>query len=133
MRDHQQRFRMRSMCRGLGVHPSGYYAWCQAPLSVRARDDRRLSSLVQRYWLESGGEYGYRKGHDDLCAQGETCGNHRVARLLRQAGLKAQVGSTTPNARRPTCGGGSQPSTTAVRRTAPNKAVGDGYYLYSDA
>jgi putative transposase len=92
MRDHQQRFCMRSMCRVLGVHPSGYYAWGQAPLSARARDDWRLSSLVKRYWLERGGVYGYRKGHDDLCAQGETCGKHRVARLMRQAGLKAQVG-----------------------------------------
>jgi putative transposase len=47
---------------------------------------------VKRYWLERGGVYGYRKVHDDLCAQGERCGKHRVARLMRQAGLKAQVG-----------------------------------------
>ncbi len=124
MRDHQQRFRMRSMCRVLGVHPSGYYAWCQAPLSARARDDRRLSSLVKRYWLERGGVYGYRKGHDDLCAQGETCGKHRVARLMRQAGLKAQVGY----GRRPQTRAG-RPAVVAANRLqqqfdvrAPNKA-----------
>jgi putative transposase len=92
MRDHQQIFRMRSMCRVLGVHPSGYYAWCQTPLSSRARDDRRLTGLVKQYWLESGGVYGYRKVHDDLREQGEPCGKHRVARLMRLAGLKAQIG-----------------------------------------
>jgi putative transposase len=80
------------MCRVLDVHPSGYYAWCQAPLSSHARDDRRLIGLVKQHWLESGGVYGYRKVHDDLRAQGEPCGKHRVARLMRQAGLKAQVG-----------------------------------------
>jgi putative transposase len=74
------------------VHPSGYYAWCQAPRSSRARDDRRLTGLVKQYWLESGGVYGYRKVHADLRAPGETGGKHRVARLMRQAGLKAQIG-----------------------------------------
>ena len=115
---------MRSMCRVLGVHPSGYYAWCQAPLSARARDDWRLSTLVKRYWLESGGVYGYRKVHDDLRAQGETCGKQRVARLMRQAGLKAQGGY----GRRPRTRAG-RPAVVAANRLpqqldvrAPNKA-----------
>ena len=53
---------MRSMCRVLGVHSSGYYAWRQSPLSSRARDDRRLTELVKQYWLESGGVYGLPQG-----------------------------------------------------------------------
>ncbi len=36
--------------------------------------------------------YGYRKLHDDLLDQGEQCCPNRVARLARQAGIKAQVG-----------------------------------------
>ena len=79
---------------------------------------------MQRYWLESGGVYGYGKGHDDLCAQGETCGKQRVARLMRQAGLKAQVGS----GRRPQARAG-RPAVVAANRLpqqldirAPNKA-----------
>ena len=51
-----------------------------------------MGSLVKRYWLESGGVYGYRKVHADLRTQGEPCGKHRVARLMRRAPLKAQVG-----------------------------------------
>jgi putative transposase len=36
--------------------------------------------------------YGYRKLHDDLLDQGETCCPNRVARLARQADIKAQIG-----------------------------------------
>ena len=36
--------------------------------------------------------YGYRKLHDDLLDQGETCCLNRVARLTGLAGIKAQIG-----------------------------------------
>jgi putative transposase len=61
MRNHEQEFRVRSLCRVLGVHPSGYYAWRRAPLSARAKDDRHVLSLIKQSWLESGSVYGYRK------------------------------------------------------------------------
>ena len=80
------------MCRILDLHPSGYYAWKAQPDSPRAVDDRRLLGLLKQAWLESGGVYGYRKltlGMRDL---GESCSRHRVARLLRCKGLKAQRG-----------------------------------------
>lgn len=40
---------------------------------------QRLLGYVKQAWLESGGAYGCRKAHDDLRAQGERCGKHRVA------------------------------------------------------
>lgn len=92
MRDHVQEFRLLAMCRVFGVHRSGYYAWMRTPLSVRAREDDRLLGLVKQSWLQSGTVYGYRKVTDDLREQGEACGKHRVARLMKAEGLKAQVG-----------------------------------------
>ena len=92
MRDHEREFRVRSMCRVLGVHPSGYYAWRRAPLSARAKDDRRVLGLIKQSWLESGSVYGYRKVADDLRELGERCGKHRVARLMKAEGLRAQRG-----------------------------------------
>ncbi|MBG6148679.1 transposase InsO family protein [Labrenzia sp. EL_142] len=41
---------------------------------------------------ERGKVYGYRKLHDDLLDQGESCCLNRVARLARLAGIKAQIG-----------------------------------------
>ena len=83
---------MRRLCQMMLVHPSGYYAWRSRPDSLRAKNDRRLLGLIKQYWLESGGVYGYRKITDDLRDEGETCGKHRVYRLMRTEGLRSQTG-----------------------------------------
>jgi hypothetical protein len=35
------------MCRLLGVARSGYYAWLNNPVSMRAKEDARLLRLIQ--------------------------------------------------------------------------------------
>lgn len=83
---------VRRLCRVMSVHPSGYYAWRSGPASPRVKEDQRLLGLIKHAWLESGGVYGYRKITHDLRDLGERCGKHRVYRLMRQEGLRAQVG-----------------------------------------
>lgn len=111
MQQHEAMFGVASMCRVFGVHRSGYYAWKHSPLSAHAREDRRLLVLIKQAWIESGGVYGYRKVHEDLRALGEACGKHRVARLMKIEGLRAQIGY----GRRPRAGGG------APAQIAPNR------------
>ena len=89
---HRLQFSVRTMCRLLRVHPSGFYAWLKAPLSNRAIEDKRQTELLRSSWEDSGKVSGYRKLHDDLLDQGETCCPNRVARLTRLAGIKAQIG-----------------------------------------
>lgn len=89
---HRPQFTVRTMCRMLHVHPSGFYAWLKKPFSKRAREDQRQTELLKEAWQDSGKVYGYRKLHDDLRDQGETCCPNRVARLARLAGIKAQIG-----------------------------------------
>nr|WP_102248633.1 IS3 family transposase [Pseudorhizobium pelagicum] len=89
---HRLSFSVRTMCRLLHVHPSGFYAWLKNPLSKRASEDKRQTDLLLQAWEESGKVYGYRKLHDDLLDQGEACCPNRVARLTRLAGIKAQIG-----------------------------------------
>jgi putative transposase len=76
----------------MAVHPSGYYAWQRNPSSIRAKEDQRLLGLIKQSWLESGGVYAYRKIKDDLRDLGETCGKHRVARIMNKEGLRSQTG-----------------------------------------
>ena len=102
MKDHAQEFRLTSMCRVFSVNRSGYYAWLRTPLSRRARDDQRLLGLIKHAYLESGCVYGYRKIHGDLRELGERCSRHRVGRLMKLEGLRAQVGY----GRRPRVAGG---------------------------
>jgi len=90
--EHRPLFPVRAMCRCLRIHPSGFYAWLKNPLSKRAREDARQTELIRTAWKDSGKVYGYRKLHDDLLDQGETICPNRVARLTRQANIKAQIG-----------------------------------------
>jgi len=90
--EHRPQFSVRAMCRCLRIHPSGFYAWLKTPLSKRAREDARQTELIRQAWTDSGKVYGYRKLHDDLWEQGETCCPNRVARLAKLAGIKALIG-----------------------------------------
>lgn len=90
--EHRQQFSVRTMCRCLSIHPSGFYAWLKNPLSKRAQEDLRQTQLIEEAWKQGGKVYGYRKLHDDLLDQGETSCANRIARLARLAGIKAQIG-----------------------------------------
>jgi putative transposase len=92
IRAHRHEHKVRTLCRVIGVHRSGFYAWCRRPLSRRACEDVRQTGLIKQFWIESGGIYGYRKICDDMREVGEACGKHRVHRLMRLATLQSQTG-----------------------------------------
>ena len=89
---HRTEFSVRSMCRVLMVHFSGFYAWLKEPLSARALEMHVRLSSSSKAWADSGKVYGYRKLADDLRDAGETCSENRVARLASIAGIAAQIG-----------------------------------------
>jgi putative transposase len=84
------------MCRVLRIHRSGFYAWLKEPLSERAKEDKRLLSTIRTSYLASGGIYGSPRIHRDLLEAGERCGENRVARLMRECGLRALRGYKKP-------------------------------------
>src|SRR3954464_14281121 len=89
---HRDQFDVRKMCRVLGVAPSGYYAWLQQPVSNHAHEDARLLRLIRASFVASHGIYGAPRVFLDLREAGETCSKHRVARLMREANLRALHG-----------------------------------------
>ena len=80
------------MCRVFKLHRSGFYAWLKVPLSNRAIEDQHLLKLIKVFYIASGGTYGSPWIHRDLREAGETCSVHRVARIMREHGLRAQIG-----------------------------------------
>jgi putative transposase len=85
---------------GAGCSSQWLYAWLQQPHSQRHQADLRLTGQIKQFWLESGCVYGYRKIHLDLRDSGQQCGVNRVWRLMKRAGIKAQVGYRSPRARK---------------------------------
>jgi len=80
------------MCRVFKIHPSGFYAWLEKPLSDWAIEDQRLLKLIKQFYIASGATYGSPWIHQDLRKVGEICSVHRVAKIMRQNKLKAQIG-----------------------------------------
>ncbi len=76
------------MCRVLEVSTSGYYAWLKRPLSERQRTDVDLLVRIKRFHERSDGTYGVPRIHEDLIEAGIRVGPKRVARLMREAGLR---------------------------------------------
>lgn len=91
IRDHRWEFRVWLMCRVLGVSRSGYYAWLVRPESERISANRRLVSQIRLVHQQSRRTYGSPRITDELHDSGIACGHHRVARLMRQNGIKAKT------------------------------------------
>lgn len=93
MRQHADEFGLSAMCRMLGVHRGGYYAWLKEPASARDKDDQRLLGLIKSRWLESGSVCGHRKLTKDLRELGERC---RLDGEPKAAGHRRLRSATTP-------------------------------------
>lgn len=87
---------VRLLCRALDVAPSGFYAAEQRragrrPRSARVRANERLLVAIRGIHAHSHERYGAPRVHAELRAQGQPCGRHRVARLMRHAGLQGRT------------------------------------------
>ena len=94
--EHRHAYGVATMCRVLRVARSGFYQWLHQPVSARALADQRLVRLIRASYGASGGVYGSPRVFLDLREVGETCGKHRVARLMRVNKIRAVRGYKTP-------------------------------------
>ena len=90
IRAEKAHFSIELMCRTLGISRSGYYAWLKEPESQRAAQDHQLAMHVQATFLENKKRYGSPRIKRELQSRGIHGGRHRIARLMRQCGLRAR-------------------------------------------
>ena len=77
-------------CAVLNVSVSGYYAWKRREASPRQRRDMVLLAHIRAQFVTSHETYGSPRMHVELNENGLVVGKHRVARLMRDNGLKAR-------------------------------------------
>ena len=82
------------MCWCLRVSSSGYDGWGTRVPSARTQEDARLLVRIRVLHAAHDGVVGSRRIWKGLCYTGERYGRHRMARLLRRAGL--QVPAAAP-------------------------------------
>ena len=86
-----QRRNVKRACELLKVSRSAYYAARGDGPSQRAAQDAELAERVKAVHEESKGRYGSPRVHAQLQAQGLRHSRKRVARLMRQAGLRGRA------------------------------------------
>jgi transposase InsO family protein len=77
------------MCRVYDVTRDGYYAWRRRGDSARKQEDSELFELIHAIFKRHDGHYGSPKILRELRKQGIRVGQKRVARIMREHGLKA--------------------------------------------
>lgn len=78
------------MCRLLNVAKSGYYAFRSRPSSSRPLRDEAMTLRIRELHAENLGCYGSPRVLRALKAEGVSTSRKRVARLMKQAGLKGK-------------------------------------------
>jgi transposase InsO family protein len=78
------------MCKVLGVSPSAYYEWEQEQESAHERRDAELLVLIRDLFARFRGRYGAPRIQGKLAEDGIQVSRKRVARLMREAGLRAK-------------------------------------------
>ena len=87
----RQRFNLTRLCRLMRVSRSGYYSWLQDPIGKRGRQDQILKPEVLRVFSKHKRIYGSPRISAKLKKEGILVGENRVARLMREMGLRSII------------------------------------------
>jgi len=91
MSEHRTEFRVEEMCRVFEVSRSGYYRWIKRKPSQRELENQRLDAQIGEIFAGSKGRYGSPKVTRELQDRGHRVGKNRVARRMRQTGLRSKI------------------------------------------
>lgn len=91
IRVHRAEYPVVLMCRVLEVSRSGFYAAERRTPSSRVAENQSLQAIIGAIHETSRGTYGSPRIHRELRATGRPCGRNRIARLMRESGLRAKT------------------------------------------
>lgn len=89
MKDHQKEFPVEKMCKVFKISKSAFYERFHHTPSNRDNENRALLFEIKRIHQESRASYGSPRITKELIARGFKASEPRVARLMRQAGIKS--------------------------------------------
>ena len=90
IREHRRTWPVGVICRVLRVSRSGFYAWRKRPPSARAKRQQELLEKIRVAHQENQELYGSPRVHRALLIDGQSVSRNTVARLMRQAKIRAK-------------------------------------------
>jgi putative transposase len=91
MGEHRGRYQVKSMCKVLKISRSGYYSWESRQPSLRQRGNEELLRQIREVHTRSRRLYGSPRITAELKKQGVRCGKNRVARIMKEHSIWADV------------------------------------------
>ena len=91
MEKHRDTFKVKRMSKVLGASRSGYYAWRIRRPSARQQDNEQLLEHIWDAHRRSRSLYGSPRIMAELNDQGVRCSKNRVARVMRDNRIRAEV------------------------------------------
>jgi transposase InsO family protein len=89
--EHREIHKIESMCEVLKLSRSGYYAWKTRQPSRRQKDNEDLLGQIREVHIQNRRLYGSPRVAAELEKQGVRCGKNRVARIMREHAISAEV------------------------------------------
>jgi len=89
--EHRGVYMLKRTCKVLKVSRSGYYAWKKRKPSMREEANKELLHHIREVHKESRKTYGSPRITDALNEQGVVCGKNRVARIMRDSGIRVKI------------------------------------------
>lgn len=91
IKQNNQDFPVRMMCKMLSVSASGYYDWQNRPLSMRAQKNIELTEKIKVIFYEERLRVGAKRIAKRLKAEGKAVSRHRIALIMRLNGWRAKA------------------------------------------
>jgi putative transposase len=91
IKEHRVVWPVTALCRVLQVSRSGFFAWLKRPASARHRRQQELIEKIRVAHQENRELYGSPRVHRALRIDGEVVSRNTVARLMRQAKIRAKT------------------------------------------
>ena len=82
---------VKRMCAALGISRSGHYAWRARQPSIRQKENEELLERIRAIHTQSRRLYGSPRIRAELVEEGFCCGKNRVASIMRQNHIRADV------------------------------------------
>ena len=90
IKEHRRTWPAGMICRVLQVSRSGFFAWLKRPVSRRRQRQQELMQKIEAAYRENRELYGSPRVHRALLIDGQRVSRNTVAKLMRQAKLRAK-------------------------------------------
>ena len=96
IKNYRSSFFVWKMCSLLSISRSGFHTWVNGKKSKRALETEKLENMIREIFHKFNGKYGSPRITSELHDMGYRVSENRVAKIMKNIGLSAQIKRKLP-------------------------------------